>query len=295
MCAVETPVVETASGRVAGCTSDGVHVFKGIPYGASTAGANRFMPPRKPEPWTGVRETHRLCRPLAAGARRGATAGAGDGLGSGRHPAGRRGLPDAACLDARPRQRQAPGHGLAAWRRLLLRLGQLAALRQHQPRTAQRRRGRRGQSPAQHLRPSRPVGARRALRAVGQCRRARSGRWRSNGCASMPPASAAIPATSRSSASRAAAERSAPCSPCRSAKGLFHKADRAERRQRPLRRARAHHAARRCRAEASRRQRRPARRCRPCRSNVCRKPSRRRRRPCPGPRFPCSTATISAR
>ena len=49
-------VVDTESGKVSSLESDGVHVFKGIPYGASTAGANRFMPPRKPEPWTGVRE-----------------------------------------------------------------------------------------------------------------------------------------------------------------------------------------------------------------------------------------------
>jgi para-nitrobenzyl esterase len=55
--AVSSPVVETAAGRIRGATSDGVHVFKGIPYGDSTAGANRFMPPFKPKAWAGVRET----------------------------------------------------------------------------------------------------------------------------------------------------------------------------------------------------------------------------------------------
>jgi para-nitrobenzyl esterase len=49
-------VVDTESGKVSGLESDGVHVFKGIPYGASTAGANRFMPPKKAAAWTGMRE-----------------------------------------------------------------------------------------------------------------------------------------------------------------------------------------------------------------------------------------------
>ncbi|MEO8314116.1 MAG: carboxylesterase/lipase family protein [Pseudomonadota bacterium] len=50
------PVVDTAAGKVRGSSQAGIHSFKGIPYGASTAGANRFMPPVKPQPWTGVRE-----------------------------------------------------------------------------------------------------------------------------------------------------------------------------------------------------------------------------------------------
>ena len=44
------PVVETMSGKLRGAAVDGIKVFKGIPYGASTAGANRFMPPQKPAP-----------------------------------------------------------------------------------------------------------------------------------------------------------------------------------------------------------------------------------------------------
>ncbi len=48
--------VETASGTLRGVRADGVSSFKGVPYAATTAGANRFCPPVAAEAWAGVRE-----------------------------------------------------------------------------------------------------------------------------------------------------------------------------------------------------------------------------------------------
>src|SRR5689334_23703545 len=49
-------VADTQYGKVRGVSSDGVHVFKGVPYGGSTAGSGRFRPPTAPAAWTGVRD-----------------------------------------------------------------------------------------------------------------------------------------------------------------------------------------------------------------------------------------------
>ena len=47
---------ETIYGKIRGVDNNGINVFKGIPYGASTAGSNRFMAPVEPAKWTGVRD-----------------------------------------------------------------------------------------------------------------------------------------------------------------------------------------------------------------------------------------------
>lgn len=51
------PIAETNTGKIRGVIIEKVYAFKGVPYGASTAGAARFMPPAKPQPWTDVKDT----------------------------------------------------------------------------------------------------------------------------------------------------------------------------------------------------------------------------------------------
>lgn len=53
--AIEDPIATTKAGKIRGFVDAGVHVFKGVRYGADTS-TRRFMPPVPPDPWTGVRD-----------------------------------------------------------------------------------------------------------------------------------------------------------------------------------------------------------------------------------------------
>lgn len=58
--AAKGPIVNTTLGKLRGYTNNRVQCFKGIPYGASTAGDKRFLAPSKAAPWMNVREAVEL-------------------------------------------------------------------------------------------------------------------------------------------------------------------------------------------------------------------------------------------
>ena len=64
-----SPIVDTNAGKVVGYVRNGINTFKGIPYGDTTEGVNRFMPPAKAKPWRGVRSSRQYGHVAPQGAR----------------------------------------------------------------------------------------------------------------------------------------------------------------------------------------------------------------------------------
>ena len=58
--ATDGPVVSTAEGALRGIAIGNLRIHKGVHYGESTAGANRFRPPVPVVPWEGVRDANAL-------------------------------------------------------------------------------------------------------------------------------------------------------------------------------------------------------------------------------------------
>ncbi|MFT3727932.1 MAG: carboxylesterase family protein [Terricaulis sp.] len=54
-----SPEVQVAQGRLRGFVRNGASIFMGVPYGADTSGAQRFLPPGTAPVWSGVRDATR--------------------------------------------------------------------------------------------------------------------------------------------------------------------------------------------------------------------------------------------
>ena len=55
-----SPVVQTTYGQIQGQRSNGVYSFLGLHYGADTSGTNRFLPPKAPASWSGIRRASEM-------------------------------------------------------------------------------------------------------------------------------------------------------------------------------------------------------------------------------------------
>ncbi|TLU97287.1 carboxylesterase/lipase family protein [Dyadobacter luticola] len=61
---------EINTGKIRGVRSDGVNVFKGVPYGGKISGDRRFRRPAPLQPWTGVRDATQFGAPAIQAPRR---------------------------------------------------------------------------------------------------------------------------------------------------------------------------------------------------------------------------------
>lgn len=67
--AADLAVVETSLGKVRGYIRCGIFTYKGIPYGDTTTGDGRFVPPRRAQPWIGIRSSMHYGRVCPQGPR----------------------------------------------------------------------------------------------------------------------------------------------------------------------------------------------------------------------------------
>lgn len=56
------PVADTLYGKLQGTQSDGVNIWRGIPFAAPPVGELRFRAPQPPEPWNSIREAMNSAR-----------------------------------------------------------------------------------------------------------------------------------------------------------------------------------------------------------------------------------------